>query len=116
MFKLLSIYLLVVLVALQSFAAFADDHTIHQQGSEHLSFNSNEHQHIKDSASVVLKNIQFDQEQFDCHHCCHCHGSTHLYIATDNKMAIDRNIQFSLGKNTHYSSTGRAPDLRPPIL
>lgn len=71
-------YFLLLLIALQSVVAIGDAHQLHQQGTEHLTFDET-HQHDE----VQVFDILQDQKRYsdsdpldnlDCHHCCHCHG------------------------------------------
>jgi hypothetical protein len=78
--KINLLHILIVLVALQSTIAVADLHLSHQTGNEHLEFN-----HI-DNVDIDFNNEDFEKysdskslndnvTSYDCHHCCHCHGS-----------------------------------------
>ena len=74
MFKRALTYVVLILVVLQSGIAMGDAHQLHQSGVEHVAFDethppheeleSDEHQ-IEDASSL---------QEWDCHHCCHCHG------------------------------------------
>jgi len=67
-----------LLLILQSVGAVADAHASHQSGSEHLTFEHDHHdQPLNISNPSDKSNIDFD-----CHHCCHCHGIHHHWIAT----------------------------------
>ncbi len=79
-------WLMIILIALQSVGAMADVHSAHQSGMEHLTFeHEHEHEHAQphsspdahpEAASLT------DASQYDCHHCCHCHGAHFSFIAS----------------------------------
>lgn len=83
-------YMLMLMIVLQSVSLFADTHQAHQSGAQHLNF---EHDHIPSSGiEAVIDQGQGESGssesldgQFDCHHCCHCHG-TNLVAAIDNVL------------------------------
>jgi hypothetical protein len=83
MFKNSIQWLMIILIATQSVWSMADTHSAHQSGLEHLKF---EHQH--DDAHPQDADIQKDvstankQANFDCHHCCHCHGAHSSFITS----------------------------------
>jgi len=81
---------MMLIIVLQSTASIADAHQSHQSGSEHLSF---EHDHgavadrdltaDKNSTSdASTSNVSASEIDFDCHHCCHCHGHHANWIAS----------------------------------
>ena len=96
----------------------ADVHSSHQSGNEHLTFN---HQHNHDAQDAENKSKNLNQQQtqnsdFDCHHCCHCHGVHHHWIVTNlvlpqaNHYKQTYLIQpYSLPPSPHENL------LRPPI-
>ena len=67
--------LLATLFLAQSVGAVVDVHQQHQSGIEHLSFD-HDHDEPQDAASEATPPSS-PQAQFDCHHCCHCHGVSH---------------------------------------
>lgn len=69
--RVLTTYLLLLLMTIQSVATQADAHAEHQSGTEHLSFE--DHQHPANPDHFSSPELFEDQER-DCHHCCHCHG------------------------------------------
>lgn len=76
-------WLMIILIAWQSVGAFADAHSNHQNGVEHLAF---EHEHTDEhaaSAQLSINQSALDTaDQYDCHHCCHCHGAHSNFIST----------------------------------
>lgn len=75
-------WLMIILIATQSVWSMADAHSAHQSGLEHLEF---EHQH--DDAHPAKQGIEkstldASQADFDCHHCCHCHGAHSSFITS----------------------------------
>lgn len=110
-------YMLVALIAMQSVVAIADAHQSHQEGTQHLEF---EHEH--DSTPVV--NNQDNQQtstpslsQYDCHHCCHCHGlSLFALTASSNGLDIGKSTDHLFVTHLLYRSYLVSPDIRPPIV
>ena len=113
--------LLAALIALQSVAAMADAHRFHQSGTEHLNF---DHEHDSAPADSAKKTSMEATKAADpassvlqdCHHCCHCHGMTCLYLGGQPD-----NLELTtLGKGSSdyrfiYHSFAGAPDNPPPI-
>ncbi|EDY86754.1 conserved hypothetical protein [gamma proteobacterium HTCC5015] len=112
--------LLALLIALQSVAAMADVHQLHQSGTEHLEF---DHSHQSTATDTHNDNLlakqtpdQPGQSVYDCHHCCHCdgHGSVVLIGATSHLADL-----FSENGQADYQAnltSGIPPSLfRPPI-
>ncbi|MAM87201.1 MAG: hypothetical protein CME36_07820 [unclassified Hahellaceae] len=83
-------FFLAALIALQSVLAIADVHKAHQSGANHLKF---EHEHKVNNqpqlADAVSQNLEIGAvSQLDCHHCCHCHGSSPMFLA-DEQLTSD---------------------------
>jgi hypothetical protein len=81
MYKTSIHWLMIILIATQSVWSMADTHSGHQSGVEHLEF---EHSH-KDSHNentAVNQGSSSQQTDFDCHHCCHCHGAHSSFITS----------------------------------
>ncbi len=106
-------YLLVLLIAVQSVANVGDIHTSHQSGTEHVEFN---HSH---QSPADLNDYELDkrgQLSFDCHHCCHCHSHSTIFLtgAFSHLSAI-----FLINAKGDYFANltcGIPPSLfRPPI-
>ena len=98
-------YLLIALIALQSVSAIAgDEHQSHQDGEQHLEF---DHGH-ESTASAKIFNMEEESYsyagvEFDCHHCCHCHG-THLNYVPTTSSSILLSLN-SLGLNGYDNTT-----------
>ncbi|MFY0700994.1 MAG: hypothetical protein JXR04_09230 [Bermanella sp.] len=71
-------WLMIVLIALQSIGSMADTHSAHQSGVEHLEF---EHAH-DNTEPLSASHDTGTQTDFDCHHCCHCHGAHSSFITS----------------------------------
>jgi hypothetical protein len=113
--------LLAVLIAVQSVAAMADAHQFHQAETEHLTFNHEHDSTAAHSATKILMkatNVADPASTFsqDCHHCCHCHGMTHLYLGgnPDNLEPTTLGKESSDYLFTYHSYAG-SPDNPPPI-
>ena len=88
-------YCLIIFVWLQSFAAIADVHQSHQSGEQHVAYEHDHdighdrHQHGEMTAAEAIfhsKAIDVNHPlptDFDCHHCCHCHGAHPLWMVTN---------------------------------
>jgi len=111
-------FLLAILIALQSVGAVIDNHQLHQSGQEHLSF---EHEHERESGDLlpapqeIVKNVEISP--YDCHHCCHCHGTPNLYVSGFSCSFL---LSFHQKKSFEYllilPSILLFPALRPPIV
>jgi len=106
-------FLILVLVAVltQISQAVADVHQSHQSSSEqHLNF---EH----DESHIDKRNLPKSGEvSFDYHHCCHCHGSFHLYaMKAEKTLALPRMGTIRLGYTEFYTNPLSSPLFRPPI-
>lgn len=108
--------MLVALIAMQSVVAIADEHQTHQKGTQHLEF---EHEH--DSTRVAdlqadKKNSGPSLDQYDCHHCCHCHGmSCFAVTASANGLDVGIFVDHLSMLPLFYHSNLVSPDIRPPI-
>ena len=111
MFRLGFIIVVLFAVLTQISQAVADVHQSHQSSSEqHLSFEHDE-SHIDKEELPLNGDISFD-----CHHCCHCHGSFHLYAMKSEKaMALPRFKTSRSGYIEVYSNPLSLPLFRPPI-
>ncbi|MFL0799429.1 MAG: hypothetical protein K6L76_02270 [Agarilytica sp.] len=108
-------YFILALVVFQSAVGIADAHQSHQSGTEHLSFDDHEHSHEGFEADHTLIDGVDDQER-DCHHCCHCHGhSGPAILIKPTSLALQKSstcLSFYL-ENTPSEIIN--PLLRPPI-
>lgn len=112
--------LLALLIALQSVAAMADVHQLHQSGTEHLEF---DHSHQSTATDTHNDNLlakqtpdQPGQSVYDCHHYCHCHGHGSVVLIGATSHLADL---FSENGQADYQAnltSGIPPSLfRPPI-
>jgi len=118
MIKRWTLFLLTALIALQSVSAVIDSHQLHQSGEEHLSF---EHDHDKPTTDQIpdskpmIKSLE--NSPYDCHHCCHCHGTSTLYVSGFNcnfQLVVYEKKTFEYLLN--LPSTILFPAFRPPIV
>ncbi|OUS00599.1 hypothetical protein A9Q81_10465 [Gammaproteobacteria bacterium 42_54_T18] len=108
-------YLLVTMIAMQSFVAIADVHQPHQSGEQHLEF---EHAH-GDSAELNVSSEPLEStslDEYDCHHCCHCHGVNYLKTAGNGDDVFPYKQHLFLTASVDYLSYTPSPDIRPPIV
>lgn len=110
-------YILATLIAMQSMMAMADAHQSHQTGTAHIEFSA-EHDHglVDYEIPTQSQADSFTAGQYDCHHCCHCHGVAHLILAIHN-FGFDAFMlsHEPLIYGAQYPSVSTSPDIRPPI-
>jgi hypothetical protein len=111
MFKLSFPYLLVLVIALQSFFAIADDH---QPETEHTSASSQQlHQHLSSSPAIDESS---DSEHQECHH-GHCHHSSVVFILKEKLPLSSILVNDKYGQRQFFlTSAHLSTDLRPPIF
>ncbi len=107
-----------VLIALQSVGAVIDSHQLHQSGQEHLSF---EHDHEKELVDKIsdseTKVKSVDNSPYDCHHCCHCHGASNLYVsAFHSHFLLVSHQKKTFDYLLNLPSIILNPAFRPPIV
>lgn len=118
MFRHCCVLFLVVLIAVQSVVAVADVHKAHQSGTEHLNF---DHEHQKDSQTPLPEIVQQPSDnnivyQLDCHHCCHCHGASHLFLIGYHSISATLSLSDDLlAFYMSYRSHIIFPENPPPI-
>ena len=110
--------LVVALIALQSVTAIIDSHQLHQSGQEHLSF---EHEHPSDPigqfVSEELLALNVDSSLYDCHHSCHCHGASNLFVSGGNSgFILSAENEKSFEYQLNLPSITLLPAYRPPIV
>ena len=109
---------IVLLFAGQTVAAAFDAHKAHQQNMTHHTLDENHQTHPEPTFSLVSINEgSSDSYQADCHHCCHCHSPSSVYILT-NLPSLLANYQSLalLSVTSLLPSQLIAPEHRPPIL
>ena len=112
------IYFLAAVIAMQSVAVMADVHTLHQPDSNHLSFEDKQ----PENSQTLL---QTDKEKFntntinisDCHHCCHCHGSAHMFINGSQSSLVHSHLysEVDISSTIDYRSH-IIPTVNPPPI
>ncbi|MCG8312675.1 MAG: hypothetical protein MI976_05615 [Pseudomonadales bacterium] len=110
-------YILVALLAMQSIVALADAHQYHQTGSEHIVFDK--HYEISGSEPNLIQTniVDYTQENtMDCQHCCHCHGSTGIFISDSQTSFLYSSLtQIAPEYHSNYRSETASPETPPPI-
>ena len=116
MFRKVINYMLVILIALQSVAAFADVHQYIQTDTDHLSADGHKHRHLN-VASQTADSMELNSTQNECDHCCHCHASAGPFL---NKVQTNLNFPNRISDCPDYLfsmiSFQEFPDNPPPIL
>jgi hypothetical protein len=122
-FNRLLIIIFALLFAGQTIAAAFDSHRSHQEidGSQYISHRSldSSHQSHQEGALTATNNAADNAEQdpFDCHHCCHCHAPTGVYIASDAASSVIHKTNDNiLTRKIALLSFWITPEHRPPIV
>lgn len=105
--------IILALVVLQSGLAMGDAHQMHQSGAEHKIFDDN-HAHPEDSEPSDLDAPS--SQDWDCHHCCHCHG--HLcpaILVTSLRLVLPKSPTGVLFYTENTPPLTVDTFLRPPI-
>ncbi|NRA84467.1 MAG: hypothetical protein HRU22_12075 [Gammaproteobacteria bacterium] len=116
MLKKSILFVLVLLFASQTIAAAFDGHKIHQSTNQHRSLDQEHQAHPEPiiSLSDIINDVQSPP---DCHHCCHCHAPSSVYILTTLSSSL-----LNIGSSTlpsHVPSQRSillTPEHRPPII
>ncbi len=126
MFNRVLIIMFAVLFVSQTIAATFDSHSAHQatdvsQNLSHRSLDESHKSHPEGALTAVNQQVKSDsnstdQNQFDCHHCCHCHAPSGVYIASNVESSLlhKGNDDILAGK-TALLSLWISPEHRPPI-
>ena len=105
---------LVLLIALQSYAAVADSDESHQVDSQHI---QTEHSHDLDDIVLLDESSDSEHNIKDCHHCGHCQG-THTQWVASNKSSL-LTPEFIITNQYFYSDNldkiFTEEPIRPPI-
>jgi hypothetical protein len=109
--------ILTILIAFQSVVAMADAHQSHQSGSDHVEFEHNHSAELEVSVNDAEEELVAELVgQFDCHHCCHCHGMSPVFLAAQSfGLALPWLNRTGSGYFVEYPSVSIPPGLRPPI-
>ncbi|OUR78720.1 hypothetical protein A9Q75_13385 [Colwellia psychrerythraea] len=106
--------ILVILVALQSYAAVADSDENHVVDSQHI---QTEHSHDSDDVELFDESSDTEHNIKDCHHCGHCQGTHTQWVAT-NKSTLPT-PEFIITNQYFYSDNVdkifTEEPIRPPI-
>ncbi len=106
--------ILVLLIAVQSYAAVANSEKSHLVDSQHI---LTEHSHDIDDIELFDESSDSEHNIQDCHHCGHCQGAHTQWVAS-NKSALPT-PQFIITNQyfyTDYLDKSFIEELiRPPI-
>lgn len=123
MFNRLLIIMFALLFASQTIATAFDSHSSHQEidSSQNVSHRSLDpsHQSHQEGALIATNNAADNsaKDPFDCHHCCHCHAPTGVYIASyEASSVIHKSNDNILSRKTALLSLWITPEHRPPIV
>ena len=112
-------YLLITLIALQSVVAVADAHQLHQTGDQHLDFDHVDvhgSSHPDEHLIAEVQSSSAPNAQYDCHHCCHCHGVVQLGVPSSISNLDPAMSQQGISTvHFNYLTPALDPGLRPPI-
>ena len=125
MFNRILIIMWALLFVSQTMATAFDTHSIHQESNtkQQLSHRSLDVSHklhpegslitSSDEASAVSHD---GQDKFDCHHCCHCHAPSGVYIlCTEESSALYKSNNSVMAGKTALFSFLLASDHRPAV-
>lgn len=111
--------------ASQTIAAAFDFHRTHQesdtnQSLSHRTLDESHKSHQEDTLIAAHTELASDAEneenQFDCHHCCHCHAPSGVYIACNLKSSLlHKGNDSILAGKAALLSLWISPEHRPPI-
>lgn len=123
MFNRLLMLMFALLFASQTIAAAFDSHSSHQkvnaaQSLSHLNLDESHKSHQEGALVAAENNVDGEQqEKFDCHHCCHCHAPTGVYIGSSILAnLIHKSTNDVLTAKTALLSLWLTPAHRPPIV
>ena len=111
-------YLFIALIVLQSAGTMAtDDHQSHQDGIQHLEFDHGHESKSPNKKISIKKSNSYDSVDFDCHHCCHCHGThlNYLPITAPNFLVSAKSLILN-GYNITAPSGLTTSLFRPPKI
>lgn len=112
-----------LLFASQTVAAAFDSHSTHQendtnQSLSHRTLDESHNSHQEGTLTSAHFEVSNDAEenQFDCHHCCHCHAPSGVYIACNVESSLlHKGNDNILADKTALLSLWISPEHRPPI-
>ena len=117
--------MLLLLFASQTIAAAFDAHSLHQKTNSkqilsHRSLDASHKSHPEGTLNTAYNQtsvVNDGQEKFDCHHCCHCHALSGVYIACSeaSSQLYKGNDNVIAGKTALFSFL-ISPEHRPPIV
>jgi hypothetical protein len=118
-FNRLLIIIFALLFAGQTIAAAFDSHRSHQEidGSQNISHRSLDSSHQSHQEGALAATDNAEQDPFDCHHCCHCHAPTGVYIASDAAPSVIHKTNDNiLTRKIALLLFWITPEHRPPIV
>jgi len=105
---------LVLLIALQSYAAVADSDENHRVDSQHL---QTEHSHDTDDIERYDESSDSEHNIEDCHHCGHCQGAHTQWFTSEKTLLMTP--EFLTSNQYFYSyyldKSSIEEPIRPPI-
>jgi len=106
--------LLVLSIALQSYAAVANSDENHQVDTQHL---QTEHSHDVDNIELVADSSKDKHNIKDCHHCGHCQGSHTQWFTSEKSYFTtpDFIITNQYFYSNHLAKSIIEEPFRPPI-
>lgn len=127
MFNRVLVIMFAVLFASQTVAAAFDFHNAHQERDTNqiLTHRTIDESHkLHQEGTLTAANIELagdaeniDQNPLDCHHCCHCHAPSGVYIACNipSSLLYKYSDNILAGK-VALLSLWISPEHRPPIV
>tara|TARA_R110000787_G_scaffold266443_1_gene372534 strand:+ start:323 stop:667 length:345 start_codon:yes stop_codon:yes gene_type:complete len=111
-----------LLFASQTITAAFDSHSAHQevdarQNLSHRNLDDSHKTHQEGALVATYETESSTQTQFDCHHCCHCHAPSGVYISANEKSnLVYKGNENVLAVKVELLSLWIAPEHRPPIV
>jgi len=110
--------MLIILFASQTIASAFDAHQSHQTDGVHVAVDESHNGHEEHQTSPQQFEEKSNQSttSYDCHHCCHCHGSTPVYtlLKDNHTYPYHRDVR-AVRVADNFSSIATSPEHRPPI-
>ena len=123
MFNRLLIIMFALLFAGQTIASAFDLHSSHQntdstQNLSHRNLDESHKSHQEGTLASSLNNADAgEQDPFDCHHCCHCHAPSVVYIICNISTSFTHKSNDNiLTRKVALVSLWITPEHRPPIV
>jgi len=108
--------MLILLITCQSVWAMADNHPLTQPETAHVETGHNHDSLDKAPVDLKASSLSDTSSALDCNHCCHCHGSSPLFVSTPVlSLPQSGELQQLLSYSQSFQTPYLPADFRPPI-